>query len=164
MITKYEQLKNAQNKDIALWDDYEMDCKGFIANLREALFKELDCRSEHIEWVRYANDLKAPDLYTKWDEFMGSTIRKFPIHRTMVLYNNGFWSFTFKIILNDGSLILRFKLKKVESTYHLYHENEYTVVEGDEEQMQNVVESIVGGSISYFQTRFDNFIKGLVFR
>ena len=151
---KYLELKDACDSNRALFKKYEGECRRFVKRFREGLVIYLGCPEDKVIWTRITKDESEEELRAK-------DVIEMTLGRDMSLYKDAFYGVVFRIALGSEWAELMFRVKKVDEYFIVkLGKKEHRVHEGEQEELDQLIDHVFNIAKEYYETIFENFIRG----
>ncbi|MCI0394462.1 MAG: hypothetical protein L0332_21065 [Chloroflexi bacterium] len=148
MASRFAQLQGAVERYSQLWLAYQEECLRLGANLRTELASFLECPSENISWLGFAEN-----------EVPAASAVKYDPDWQIWLDDVAFWHFRFGIELGDKLLQFNFSVKRPEISDRMFlvklRDKEVEVRNGD---FSKLFEELYHQMTEFLVTDFENFI------
>ncbi|MBE9507725.1 MAG: hypothetical protein IMY86_06710 [Chloroflexi bacterium] len=152
--TRYDELREASVHTRDLLENYEVECRDFIRQLRTELASYLECPVSRIEWLQFSES--EPEEKRRAKDVIDVTL-----DRRMALQDNAFYQFAFKIVFDVGWVSLSLTVKQVDGHFIVdLGDHERKLRQDNQDDLQQLLEHLFDLTKEYLETDFANFVHG----
>ena len=158
-MTKYDELRQKMENNRKQFDNYEEECRQFIADFRSAIVDYIGCLDNRVQWKHFS-----PDEPEEKEKAKG-VIEVTP-DRRLALYANAFYGFVFQIQFFDPNIVIAGGNYLNLPMFVKKDGPKFTVKLGevlkqvDHADLISLINYLVSEIEEYLDTEFLNFLKG----
>jgi hypothetical protein len=132
---------------------YESRCINFATDLRNRLIKHLGCSEEKVKWLKFTHE--QPE---ELRQAVG--VRQLAHGRRMVLYQDAFYRFEFRIDFDNIYVYLPLAVKKIDDNFIVLLDEEKSIPQHSPTELDQLVQDIICLLDQHLKTEFENFVHG----